>query len=99
MIANNDGRTIASAVLLLIALFAAGACENLSVYGICKLVAFILMRSLSNLRVRSRITKLTFVDCNNTFTLNDQRLNLHVLRAQVWSLAGNFEVHTRDFLT
>ena len=47
MIANSDGSTIASAVLPLIALFAAGACENLFVDGTCKLVAFILMRSLT----------------------------------------------------
>ena len=45
MIANSDGSTIASAVLPLIALFAAGACENLFVDGTCKLVAFILIRS------------------------------------------------------
>ena len=47
MIANSDGSTIASAVLPLIALFAAGACENLFVDGACKLVAFILMGSLT----------------------------------------------------
>ena len=43
------------------------------------------------MRVRGRISKLTFVDCNNTFTLSDQRSNLHVLRAQVWSRAGNLK--------
>lgn len=45
MIVNSDGSTIASAVWPLIALFAAGACENLFVDGTCKLVAFILIRS------------------------------------------------------
>ena len=45
MIANSDGSTIAIAVLLLIALFAPGACENLFVDGTCKFVAFILVRS------------------------------------------------------
>jgi hypothetical protein len=47
MIANSDGSTIASAVLPLIALFAAGACENLFVDGTCKFVAFILMRRIT----------------------------------------------------
>ena len=45
MIVNSDGSTIASAVWPLIALFAAGACENLFVDGTWKPVAFILIRS------------------------------------------------------